>query len=160
MQVALSSSTLISPMGASQLPTKPVPWEQWHFISHNFRALSVLNLWICLLSSQRNWPTSWRSATLSLQACLPWRWSWNLLLLVSLITSATPTTSLTVSSSSSGDKGLGDQLKYTWKRVTQSLHIFMCLFKKDLAAILGGPELMHKAKDWEIKMSFPNTWRP
>lgn len=44
VQVALSSSPLISPMGASKLSTKPVPWEWWHFISHNFRALSVLTL--------------------------------------------------------------------------------------------------------------------
>lgn len=146
--------------GASEIPRKLVPWEWWRFTSRNFRVLAVLTLWLCLLSSQRNWLTSWRSATLSLQACLPWRWSWNLLPLASLITSATPTTSLTVSSSSSGDKGLGDPLKYILKGALQSLHIFMCLFKNDLAALLGGAELMHKAKNWETKMSFPNTWWP
>lgn len=30
-------------------------------------------------------------------------------------------------------------------------------FKKDLAATLRGAGLMHKAKDWETKMSFPNV---
>lgn len=48
----------------------------------------------------------------------------------------------------------------TYRRVLQSLHIFMCLFEKDLAAILGGAELMHKAKDWETTLSFPNIWWP
>lgn len=33
-----------------------------------------------------------------------------------------------------------------------------CFFKKDLAATLRGAGLMHKAKNWETKMSFPNTW--
>lgn len=44
IQVALSSSTLISLVGALQLPTKPVFYEWLHFISHNFRDLSVLTL--------------------------------------------------------------------------------------------------------------------